>query len=71
VTVALVLFTFALLIAEKPAFAQSGGSCGCPGFVNDLEMYGRQGDQLTQETRTAALEMQNTTAVTPDSGNPN
>jgi P-type conjugative transfer protein TrbJ len=55
------MFTVALLIARKPAFAQSGGSCGCPVFVSDLEMYSRQGDQVTQETRTADLEMQNTT----------
>jgi P-type conjugative transfer protein TrbJ len=56
-------FTVAvLLIAAHPAHAQFGGSCGCPVIVSDPEMYGRQGEQLTQEMRIADLAAQNTTA---------
>lgn len=56
------LITIVLLIVASPASAQFGGSCGCPVIVNDPEMYGRQGAQLTQETRIADLAAQNTTA---------
>jgi len=49
-------------IAAAPAHAQFGGSCGCPVIVSDPEIYGRQGDQLTEETRIADLAAQNTTA---------
>jgi P-type conjugative transfer protein TrbJ len=44
------------------AFAQFGGTCGCPVIVSDPEMYGRQYDQLLQETRIADLAAQNTLA---------
>jgi hypothetical protein len=50
------------LVAAQPARAQFGGSCGCPVIVSDPEMYGRQGEQLTQEMRIADLAAQNTTA---------
>ena len=56
----------ALLIAVSPAHAQFGGTCGCPVIVSDPQMYGRQAEQLTQETRVADLAAQNTT--TGDSG---
>ena len=56
----------ALLIAVSPAHAQFGGTCGCPVIVSDPQMYGRQAEQLTQETRAADLAAQNTT--TGDSG---
>jgi P-type conjugative transfer protein TrbJ len=49
-------------IQAVPAHAQFGGSCGCPVIVSDPESYGRQGDQLTEETRLADLAAQNTTA---------
>ena len=49
-------------ITAVPAHAQFGGSCGCPVIVSDPEIYGRQGDQLTEETRIADLAAQNTTA---------
>jgi P-type conjugative transfer protein TrbJ len=55
-----------LLIAVSPARAQFGGSCGCPVIVSDPEVYGRQGEQLTQETRIADLATQNT--ASGDSG---
>ena len=50
-----------LLIAARPALAQFGGSCGCPVIVSDPQMYGRQAEQLTQETQIADLAAQNTT----------
>jgi P-type conjugative transfer protein TrbJ len=50
----------------RPARAQFGGSCGCPVIVSDPQMYGRQGEQLAQETRIADLAAQNT--ATGDSG---
>lgn len=56
----------ALLLAVWPAHAQFGGTCGCPVIVSDPQMYGRQAEQLTQETRVADLAVQNTT--TGDSG---
>jgi P-type conjugative transfer protein TrbJ len=56
----------ALLIAIPQARAQFGGTCGCPVIVSDPQMYGRQGEQLTQEVRIADLAAQNTT--TGDSG---
>ena len=56
----------ALLIAVSPVRAQFGGTCGCPVIVSDPQMYGRQAEQLTQETRVADLAAQNTT--TGDSG---
>ena len=49
------------LIAASQAWAQFGGSCGCPVIVSDPQMYGRQAEQLTQETRIADLAAQNTT----------
>jgi hypothetical protein len=49
-----------LLIAVHPVRAQYGGSCGCPVIVSDPQMYGRQGEQLTQETQIADLAAQNT-----------
>ena len=55
-----------ILIAVRPAWAQFGGTCGCPVIVSDPQMYGRQYDQLLQETRIADLEAQNT--LTGDSG---
>jgi P-type conjugative transfer protein TrbJ len=55
-----------LLIAAHPARAQFGGSCGCPVIVTDPQMYGRQGEQLTQETQIADLAAQNT--IGGDSG---
>jgi P-type conjugative transfer protein TrbJ len=51
-----------MLIDTRPARAQFGGSCGCPVIVSDPQMYGRQGEQLTQEGRIADLAAQNTTA---------
>ena len=51
-----------ILINARPARAQFGGSCGCPVIVSDPQMYGRQGEQLTQEGRIADLAAQNTTA---------
>jgi P-type conjugative transfer protein TrbJ len=61
-TIALWLFAAVLwLIRVTPAHAQFGGSCGCPVIVNDPQMYGRQGDQLQQESLTAQLLQQNTT----------
>jgi P-type conjugative transfer protein TrbJ len=51
-----------LLVAVRPARAQFGGTCGCPVIVSDPQMYGRQGEQLTQEMRIADLAAQNTTA---------
>lgn len=56
----------ALLISVPAAQAQFGGTCGCPVIVSDPQMYGRQAEQLTQETRIADLAAQNTT--TGDSG---
>jgi P-type conjugative transfer protein TrbJ len=56
----------ALLINVRPTHAQLGGACGCPVIVSDPQVYGRQEDQLTQETRTADLAAQNTS--TGDSG---
>ena len=50
-----------LLVAVRPARAQFGGTCGCPVIVSDPQMYGRQGEQLIQETRIADLAAQNTT----------
>ena len=64
--VKLTLITTIWLIMVPPAHAQFGGSCGCPVIVSDPEIYGRQGDQLTEETRTADLAAQNTT--TGDAG---
>lgn len=61
-----VFIATALLIAVSPAHAQFGGTCGCPVIVSDPQMYGRQAEQLTQETRVADLAAQNTT--TGDSG---
>ncbi len=61
-----VFIATALLIAVSPARAQLGGTCGCPVIVSDPQMYGRQAEQLTQETRIADLAAQNTT--TGDSG---
>jgi P-type conjugative transfer protein TrbJ len=55
-----------LLIAAHPARAQFGGSCGCPVIVSDPQMYGRQAEQLTQETQIADLAAQNT--IGGDSG---
>ena len=55
-----------ILTAVRPASAQFGGTCGCPVIVSDPQMYGRQYDQLLQETRIADLEAQNT--LTGDSG---
>ena len=55
-----------LLIAAGQAHAQFGGTCGCPVIVTDPQMYGRQAEQLIQETRIADLAAQNTT--TGDSG---
>jgi P-type conjugative transfer protein TrbJ len=49
-----------VMVTEKPAMAQFGGSCGCPVIVSDPEMYRRQGAQLAQETRMADLAAQNT-----------
>jgi P-type conjugative transfer protein TrbJ len=49
------------LIGVAPAYAQFGGSCGCPVIVNDPQMYTRQGEQLQQESLTAQLLQQNTT----------
>ena len=54
------------LIVASHAWAQFGGTCGCPVIVTDPQMYGRQAEQLTQETRIADLSAQNTT--TGDSG---
>jgi hypothetical protein len=62
----LVFIAAALLIEVQPAHAQFGGTCGCPVIVSDPQMYGRQAEQLTQETRIADLAAQNTT--TGDSG---
>jgi P-type conjugative transfer protein TrbJ len=62
----LVFIAAALLIEVQPAHAQFGGTCGCPVIVSDPQMYGRQAQQLTQETRIADLAAQNTT--TGDSG---
>jgi len=56
----------ALLMAAPRAHAQFGGTCGCPVIVSDPQMYGRQAEQLTQETRIADLAAENTT--TGDSG---
>jgi P-type conjugative transfer protein TrbJ len=56
----------ALLFAVPQASAQFGGTCGCPVIVSDPPMYGRQAEQLTQETRIAELAAQNT--ATGDSG---
>ena len=56
----------ALLIAVPQARSQFGGTCGCPVIVSDPQIYGRQAEQLTQETRVADLAAQNTT--TGDSG---
>ncbi len=50
----------ALFIAVPQARAQFGGTCGCPVIVSDPQMYGRQAEQLTQETRIADLAAQNT-----------
>jgi P-type conjugative transfer protein TrbJ len=50
-----------LLVVVPQARAQFGGTCGCPVIVSDRQMYGRQDDQLTQETRIADLAAQNTT----------
>jgi P-type conjugative transfer protein TrbJ len=55
-----------LLIAAHPARAQFGGSCGCPVIVSDPQIYGRQAEQLTQETQIADLAAQNT--IGGDSG---
>ena len=49
------------LIRVTPAHAQFGGSCGCPVIVNDPQIYGRQGEQLQQESLAAQLLQQNTT----------
>ena len=49
------------LIRVTSADAQFGGSCGCPVIVDDPQVYGRQGDQLQQETLAAQLLQQNTT----------
>jgi P-type conjugative transfer protein TrbJ len=54
--------TASLLLAAPTARAQFGGSCGCPVIVSDLEVYNRQGEQLTQEAQIADLAAQNTTA---------
>ena len=62
----LALVGVALLIAAPQARAQFGGTCGCPVIVSDPQMYGRQAEQLTQETRIGDLAAQNTT--TGDSG---
>lgn len=59
--VAATFITAVLLIAPRPARAQFGGSCGCPVIVSDPQMYGRQAEQLTQETQIADLAAQNTT----------
>jgi P-type conjugative transfer protein TrbJ len=48
------------LIRATSAHAQFGGSCGCPVIVDDPQVYGRQGDQLQQETLTSQLLQQNT-----------
>ncbi len=56
------LVTGLMLIGTRSAQAQFGGSCGCPVIVSDPQMYGRQGEQLTQEGRIADLAAQNTTA---------
>ncbi len=50
----------AVMVSEESAWAQFGGSCGCPVIVSDPEMYGRQGAQLAQETRMADVAAQNT-----------
>jgi hypothetical protein len=60
-----------LLIAAHPARAQFGGSCGCPVIVTDPQMYGRQGEQLTQETQIADLARRTLSAATPECGNRN
>ena len=62
----LVLIAALLLIAPPPVQAQFGGTCGCPVIVSDPQIYGRQAEQLTQETRLTDLAAQNTT--TGDSG---
>lgn len=49
------------LIGVAPAYAQFGGTCGCPVIVNDPQMYSRQGEQVQQESLTAQLLQQNTT----------
>lgn len=49
------------VVQGTPAYAQFGGTCGCPVIVNDPQMYGRQQEQLRQETLTAELLQQNTT----------
>ncbi|MGO9059216.1 MAG: hypothetical protein ACLQU2_17780 [Candidatus Binataceae bacterium] len=50
----------AVIFTEEYAWAQFGGTCGCPVIVSDPEMYGRQGAQLAQETHVADLAAQNT-----------
>lgn len=60
--VKLTLIATYCFVTATPAHAQFGGSCGCPVIVSDPEIYGRQGDQLTQETRIADLAAQNSTA---------
>jgi P-type conjugative transfer protein TrbJ len=49
------------LIATSQAWAQFGGTCGCPVIVSDPQMFGQQAEQLIQETRIADLAAQNTT----------
>ena len=40
-------------------------------IVSDPQMYGRQAEQLTQETQIADLAAQNTTTAAPEFGNRN
>jgi P-type conjugative transfer protein TrbJ len=60
------LFTSVIVMRTPLAQAQFGGSCGCPVIVSDPQMYGRQAEQLAQETRIANLAAQNT--ATGDAG---
>jgi len=56
------LLAGSILILARTADAQFGGTCGCPVIVDDPQMYGRQYEQLVQETRIADLAAQNTLA---------
>jgi P-type conjugative transfer protein TrbJ len=53
--------TTTIVLPVPQARGQFGGTCGCPVIVSDPQMYGRQADQLAQETRIADLAAQNTT----------
>ena len=49
------------VVGAAPAYAQFGGTCGCPVIVNDPQIYARQQEQLREESLTAELLQQNTT----------